>query len=1091
MIHSALRSALGAALLAAPAAAQLDPALLAGMEARSLGPAGMSGRVAAIDALAADPDVIYVGAATGGLWRSRNAGLTWEPLFDDQPVASIGAVAIDQARPDVVWVGTGEGNPRNSSSVGRGVFKSLDGGDSWTQLDPGGELARCEKVTRLLLDPRDGDVAWVAALGTTWGESHQRGVFRTEDGGATWTHALEVDERTGCADLAMAADNPDRLLAAMWDHRRTPYSFRSGGPGSGLYLTLDGGASWRRLTPEDGLPEGELGRIGVAFSRSHPHVAYALVEAKRSALLRSDDGGASWRTVGSEVGVAPRPFYFADIRVDPADPDRVYSLDFELRVSTDGGATFERTAPWTVVHPDHHALWIHPDDPTHLIDGNDGGVTISRDQGATWRFVRNLPLAQFYHLAVDDAQPYNVYGGMQDNGSWRGPSEVWENGGIRNHHWQEVGFGDGFGTLPIPGDLNAGYAMSQGGWLMRWRLDTGERKLVRPDAPDGVELRFNWNAGIAVDPHDADTVYYGSQFVHRSRDRGETWEVVSPDLTTDEPEWQRQDESGGLTRDVTAAENYCSILSIAPSPLEEGLIWVGTDDGRLHVTRDGGASWTRLDERLPDVPAGTWIPHVEASKHDPAECFVVLDDHRRSNWTPYVLRTADHGATWESLATDDLDGYVHVLEQDPVDPDLLFLGTEFGLWFSLDGGAAWSRWRHGVPTVGVRALVVHPREHDLVVGTHGRAAYVVDDVRPLRALSAEVAAKPLHLFPVPPAIQHTVKQTAESRFPAHEDFRGDNRPYGARLSFWLSDPALPHPDADAERARKAAERAAGAPEEAADAEEEGDGDEEGDEDEHEATLVVEDADGRAVRRLELDVHQGLNRFTWDLRERGFRGPGSLEDDDFDREAEPGGPQVLPGTYRLRLTRGEHVAETTVEVLPDPRDPVPAADRRANLEARRRLAALSGRLADALERLRGVRGDVDAVLARARADVEPGSTAEPHAELVAAGKALRKSLDELERTLWAPPEEAGILPDDHVAGRIGDAQWQVGSTWSAPTPAHRLALAAAERALAEGLERTNALLEGDVAAFRARVDAAGLQLLAPRAPLAPPTAAGGR
>ncbi len=1066
------------ALLAPLSSAQLDPSLLAGMQARAIGPAGMSGRVAAIDALVADPDVIYVGAATGGLWRSRNAGLTWEPLFDDQPVASIGAIAIDQARPEVVWVGTGEGNPRNSSSVGRGVFKTLDGGATWTQLDPDGELARSEKITRVLLDPRDGDVAWVAALGTTWGENHQRGVFKTTDGGATWTHSLEIDGRTGCADLAMSPANPDKLLAAMWDHRRTPYDFRSGGPGSGLYLTRDGGASWTRLSSEQGLPEGELGRIGVAFSRSHPNVAYALVEAEKNVLLRSDDGGASWSAVSSEPGVSPRPFYFADLRVDPQDPDRVYSLDFELRVSTDGGRSFERTAPWTVVHPDHHALWIHPDDPTHLIDGNDGGVTISRDRGATWRFVRNLPLAQFYHVAVDDELPYNVYGGMQDNGSWRGPSEVWENGGIRNHHWTEVGFGDGFGTLPIPGEPETGYAMSQGGWLMRWRLDTGERKLVRPEPHPEDELRFNWNAGIAIDPFDANGVYYGSQFVHYSRDRGDTWEILSPDLTSDTPEWQRQDESGGLTPDVTAAENYCSILSIAPSALDRDVVWVGTDDGRLHVTRDGGASWTRVDENLTGVPAATWIPHVEASKFDAAECFVVLDGHRTSDWTPYVFRTRDHGATFESLATDALDGYAHAIEQDPVDRDLLFLGTEFGLWFTTDGGARWSKWTHGLPTVGVRALVVHPRDHDLVIGTHGRAAFVLDDVTPLRDLTPALAEAPLHVFPVRETVQHTIRQTAESRFPAHEEFRGANRPYGAQLSLWLTDPELPHPDPDAERARKSAAAEA----EPDDEDEEAADDEDEDQDENEARLEVFDADGARIRRIDFDVRQGLNRFTWDLRRSGQRGPGSLEDDDFDREAEPAGAQVLPGTYRLRVTRGEHAAETLVTVRADPRHPVPVADRRANLAARERLGALQGTLAEALERLRGTRADVDAVLARAREARPPGSEEEPHGELVEAGKALKKQLTELERTLWSPPDTKGIVADDHVSARLGDAQWQVGSSWSAPTRAHQAAIRTAEQALAAGLEELNALLAGDVAAFRAKVEEANLNLLAERPPL---------
>ena len=748
------------------------------LSARSIGPAGMSGRVAAIEALVSDPRTIYVGAATGGLWRTRNAGLSWENLMGDAPVASIGAIAVNQQRPDIIWVGTGEGNPRNSASVGKGIWKSIDGGHSFVQSG----LAGTEKIHRILLHPHDPLVAYAAALGTSWGESQERGVFRTRDGGASWERVLFVDERTGCGDLALDPSNPDHLLAGMWDHRRQAHFFRSGGPGSGLQRTLDGGDTWVRI--EEGLPAGELGRIGLAFAPSQPDTIYALVEAEESALLRSEDGGFSWKSVNTETNVSPRPFYYADIRVDPADPRRLYELESVVRVSEDAGASFQTLIPWSLVHPDHHALWIHPEDPDFLIDGNDGGVAISRDRGKSWRFVRNLPLAQFYHVAVDDQQPYNIYGGMQDNGSWRGPSAVWENGGIRNHHWQEIGFGDGFGAAPMSDDSTRGYSMSQGGMLMRWRLDTGERKLVRPAAPAGVELRFNWNAALALDPFDPAGAYYGSQFVHRTRDRGDSWEIISPDLTTDKPEWQRQRESGGLTLDVTAAENYCSILCIAPSPLDPLLVWVCTDDGRLHLTRDGGASWTSLEGNVIGVPENTWIPHVEASKHDRAVAYVVFDDHYRANWTPYVYRTADHGVSWTSLATEELDGYVHVIEEDPVDPALLFLGTEFGLWISRDGGRKWQKQTEGFPSVSVRSLVVHPREHDLVVGTHGRAAFVIDDISPLRACP-EARERELFVHPCRGAWLHNVKQTGESRFPATEEYRGQNLAYGASISFRL------------------------------------------------------------------------------------------------------------------------------------------------------------------------------------------------------------------------------------------------------------------------------------------------------------------
>ena len=494
-------------------------------------------------------------------WRSTDGGVTFDAVFDDQDVASIGAIAVHPTANDVVWVGSGEGNPRNSASVGRGIYRTTDGGRTWTKLG----LERTERIHRIVLHPGDADTAWVSAFGTSWGENEQRGVFKTTDGGETWRKVLYVDERTGCSDLILDPRNPNKLFASMWQHRRWPWAFKSGGPGSGLYRSLDGGESWQQLDQDDGLPKGDLGRIGLALAPSDPDVVYALTEAKKSVLLRSDDGGFQFRVVNRSDDIAPRPFYFCDIRVDPQDPNRVYNMHTVIDVSTDGGRSFETLVGWDAAHPDHHSMWIDPLDPQRVLIGNDGGVYTSRDRGRHWRFCANLPLAQFYHVAVDDDVPYHVYGGLQDNGSWRGPADVWENGGIRNLHWQEVCFGDGFATLPDPEDSLQGYAMSQGGSLVRWNRRDGSRKSIRPPAPEDVELRWHWNAAIALDPFAPGTVYYGSQFVHKSDDRGGSWQVVSPDLTTDNPEWQRQEESGGLTIDVTAAENHCTLLTIAPS----------------------------------------------------------------------------------------------------------------------------------------------------------------------------------------------------------------------------------------------------------------------------------------------------------------------------------------------------------------------------------------------------------------------------------------------------------------------------------------------------------------------------------------------
>lgn len=1030
-----------------PSSLALDPDLLAGMAARSIGPAGMSGRVASIDGAASDPDLLWVGAATGGAWKSTNGGLTWQPMFDEQPVAAVGTVRIYQPSPDIVWLGTGEGNPRNSVSVGNGVYRTLDGGAHWEHLG----LEATERIHRIELPVADDpDVAVVCALGREWGENPERGVFRTTDGGKSWDKILYVDPKTGCADLVVDPGNPRRMLAAMWEFRRWPWSFKSGGAGSGLYLTLDGGESWQRLTPEDGLPAGDLGRMGLAFAPSDPKRAYALIETRgKLAIWASDDGGASWRKAGDDDETGNRPFYYADIHVDGAWPDTIYSLWSLVSRSTDGGKSFETIVPFNAAHPDHHALWINPNDPEHMVLGNDGGVAISRDRGATWDFVANLPLAQYYHIHIDMDRPYNVYGGMQDNGSWRGPAYHFENGGIRNHHWEEVGFGDGFDTRPHPEDSTKGYSMSQEGFLYRWDLTTGERAVIRPPAPRGVELRFNWNAGIGQDPFDADTIYYGSQFVHRSRDRGDSWEIISPDLTTDNEEWQKQGESGGLTADVTGAENFVSILSIAPSALERGLIWIGTDDGRLHLTRDGGDSWTSVESKLRGVPANTWIPHVVPSPHDAGSAFVVLDNHRRSDWTPYVYRTTDYGKSFKRIAGEgDVEGYALSIAQDPVDPQLLFLGTEFGLWVSRDGGGDWFKWTHGFPTVGVRDLVIHPREHDLVIGTHGRAAYVLDDVSPLRKLTAAVQAKDLHLFAIPDAEQRRIKQTGASRFPGAEEFRGENRRSGAALTLWLSGDDLPHPDEEKERARKQAQRATKSDDDAEDEKEE--------KLKPEVTVVVRDADGDRIRRFKADVRQGINRLRWDLRRDAFRRPDAGEDN-----GRRGGPFVPPGTYTVEVSRGETTVSKSVVVRGDSRFAISNADRRARYRAQVEAGELRERLTEAidtiLERRREVEREI-ADLEREEAEwkresweaADAGETS-PQDEALEAAREKIKKLKEAEKLLRVPPDAKGIPEDKSPNTLVGRAQRFLGSSFDRPSAAQLEHLKRAREALEEALE----------------------------------------
>ncbi|HSF39743.1 MAG TPA: hypothetical protein VLT87_08120 [Thermoanaerobaculia bacterium] len=1073
-------------LVASASWAAVDPDLLAGMKARSIGPAGMSGRVAAIAAVESDPDVVYVGAASGGVWKSVNGGLTWEPVFDDQPVASIGAVAVFQPNPDVVWVGTGEGNPRNSVSVGNGIYRSLDGGRTWTHLG----LDKTERIYRIVLHPKNPEVAWVSALGRLWGENPERGVWKTTDGGKTWSRVLYVDERTGASDLVIDPENPNKLFASMWQFRRWPWFFKSGGPGSGLYVTYNGGTTWKKITEDDGLPKGELGRIGLAIAPSSPDVVYAMVEASKSALLRSEDGGKTWKTVNDRYDVNPRPFYFGDIRVDPELPNRVYSLDYEVRVSDDGGKTFASLIPFALIHGDHHALWIDPRNPERMYVGNDGGVAVSHDRGKSTAFVANLPLAQYYHVAVDLETPYNVYGGLQDNGSWRGPSAVWQQGGIRNHAWLVVGQGDGFDVQPDPADAMTGYSMWQGGNLGRYDLKKGELREIKPPAPSGVKLRFNWNAGLAIDPFEPGTIYYGSQFLHKSTDRGETWTIVSPDLTSNNPEWQKQDESGGLTPDVTAAENFTTILAIAPSAVERGVIWVGTDDGRVHVTRDGGKSWTSVEKNVPGVPANTWVPHIRASKFKGGSAFIVFDNHRRSDWTTYAYRTDDYGKSWTPLATKDVRGYALSIEQDPVKENLLFLGTEWGLWFTLDGGRRWMKWTHGVPTVAVADLVIHPRDHDLVIATHGRALYVLDDIRPLRTLSEETLAKPIHLYEIADAQQHSQSPEAGGFGLGSGEFRGQNRAYGALLAFSLSDPKLPLPDDEKERARKEEEREAKrkaeaqeqpktaremkAPEgpEGAAPSQPAEGAEE--ESAPKAEIRIEDAAGKAVRTFKAPVTRGLNRVVWDLsRNAGKPYPAAeppLED--------PAGFQVMPGTYRVTVKYGGQEAKGTVRVLPDPRVQNTAEDWQKREAALERTVALHGLVAEAAQRIRKTRADVDSILARHREDLkarDQGASTQKDALTEAAGK-LQEGLTKLERRLWVPYDIVGIVPQNDVASRLFYVQGYIASSWSPPSPSHLEYLSQAEAEAAQALEDFNRFFETVVAAFRKQVDEAGIRLL---------------
>jgi photosystem II stability/assembly factor-like uncharacterized protein len=855
---------------------------------RNIGPAGMSGRITTIDAVVADPNQIWLGAASGGVWKTHNAGASWESVFDEQPILNIGSIAIQQSNPSTVWVGTGEGNPRNSISLGEGIYKTIDGGASWKRMG----LEKTRNIHRIIVDPSNPNTVYAGAIGNPYAEHPERGVFKTTDGGETWNKILFTNDTSGVADMIMDPSNPNKLFVAMWQHRRTPWSLSSGGSGSGLYMTYDGGKTWKKLGEKEGLPAGNYGRIGLAISRSNPNRVYALVEATKNGLYKSDDGGKSWTLMNSNPEfVSTRPFYFQEIACDPENENRLWLIYQMISKSDDAGKNFEVVIPYNGIHPDHHAFWIHPTNPNFIIDGNDGGIGITRDKGKTWLFDEKLPVGQFYHINVDNEMPYNVMGGMQDNGTWRGPAYTWMSAGIKNYYWENIWGGDGFDAMADPDDANWIYAMSQGGSVGKYNVKTGESWYIKPPAPNlKTMLRFNWNSGMAQDPTNTSTIYYGSQFLHRSTNKGASWEIISPDLTTNDSVKIDQTNNGGISIDITGAENYCTILTIAPSAKDKNVIWVGTDDGNVQMTRDGGKTWTNFRGKIPGLPVGAWIPQVQASRHNAGEAFVVANDYRRGDFKPYIFRTTDYGKTWTRLADEKkVIGYALCVLQDPTEPNLIFAGTEQGLWVSMDNGATFQQWKNGYPSVSTYDLTIQEREADLVIATFGRALWVLDDIRPLRKLAATkgIANKTFTAFETKTAVQAQYRNAPGYEWSTWGIWDAENRASGAPVSFFIK--------AGTDSSSK----------------------------KDTVAVKIYNDKNEVIRNLRWSAEAGFNRNTWGMEERGFRSPGGgggrrMGGGGGRGSAEPGGQQVLPGTYKVVMTYKNEKDSTMVTVIDDPR-----------------------------------------------------------------------------------------------------------------------------------------------------------------------------
>jgi photosystem II stability/assembly factor-like uncharacterized protein len=903
-----------------PQAAKVDSETISGLGARNIGSAAMSGRIAAIAAVhEGDRLTVYAATASGGVWKSVNGGTTFKPVFDRQPVQSIGAIAIDPTNPKVVWVGTGEAWTRNSVSIGDGVYKSVDGGENWTNVG----LPASERVAKILVDPTAPNTVYVCVPGALWSDSDDRGVYKTTDGGKTWTKILRgANASTGCSLMSMDPTAPKTIYAGMWDFRRRGWTFRSGGDGptapsgSGLFKSTDGGATWTELNAQSatGLPAKPWGRVAVAVAPSKPQVVYAFIEAvpPKNALYRSDDAGRTWRALDRSQNMIWRPFYFANLIVDPKNENRIYKPDGPLIVSTDGGASFSNISGGA--HGDFHDVWIDPANTDHLITGDDGGLWYSYDAGNKWWKADNLPVSQFYHVSVDMDRPYHVYGGLQDNSSWVGESEY--PGGITSSRWENMYGGDGFWMFVDPTDPDYLYAEYQGGEIARVNRRTLESRNIKPLPRYGEKaLRYNWNTPIHLSPTQRGTLYLGAQFLFRSRDFGQTWERVSPDLTSNDPAKQKQEQSGGVTVDNSSAEMHTTIYAIAESPRNASVVWAGTDDGNLQVTRDGGKTWTNVVGNITGLPKNAWVSSVEAGHFDDGTVYATFDLHMFGDMRPYAYKSTDFGATWTALVApaSPVRGYAHVVKEDLVNKDLLFLGTELGLWVSVDGGRQWAHYKGGnLPSVAVRDLAIHPRDHDLVIATHGRGIWIIDDITPLRGLTPQVLASNAVFMSARPTVQRLNASGGWANGDAA--YVGPNPPGDAVITYYLR---KRHIFGDMK-------------------------------------IEVFDANGRLVGTVPTSKRGGLSRVTWSMRLTAPKVPPAAT-------AAFGaayGARVLPGTYTVKLTKDKDVFTTSLQVVADPRSTHTLEDARAGFDLVTRLSGVLADMTFAVERINGVRLALD-------------------------------------------------------------------------------------------------------------------------------------
>jgi len=1039
-----------------PVVFDADSARLAELPWRSIGPAVTSGRVVAF-AVPEGPksqigerlgELFYVASASGGVWKTTNGGTTWESIFDHQGSASIGDIAVAPSNPDIVWVGTGEANNQRSSSWGDGVYKSENGGKTWTNMG----LKKSEHIGRIIVHPTNPEIVFVAAAGPLWGAGGDRGLFRTTDGGRTWKNVKNIDTHTGFTDVIFDPTNPDVIYAASFQRERRPYTYVGGGPGSGLWKSIDRGDTWTKLT--EGLPKVDVGRIGLDVSRSNPNIVYATIETKvtgngasqgntEGSVYRSDDRGGSWQKMGTGFSY---PWYMGQVRVDPTNPDRVYFMGVQLQVSTDGGRTFRNTA--SGAHSDHHAMWIDPTDPNHLIIGCDGGVYISHDRGRTVDFVPNLPISQYYAIATDMRQPfYFVYGGLQDNSSWGGPSQTRNRQGITNADWIRTTGGDGFYAQIDPVDPNTVYGESQGGDIVRFDVRTGEQKTIKPIPDFGAKpYRWNWSSPMLISPYDHNTIYFGANYLFKSINRGDAWTRLGPDLT-------RQLNRDSLPvmgkiwpRDAIARHqgtaDYGNISTIDESPLKQGLLYVGTDDGVISVSRDGGATWNRIT-KFPGVPDQTYVSRVVASRFNEGTVYATLDNHRNNDFKPYVLKSTDYGAKWSPITGNlPANGSVQVIREDLVEPNLLFVGTEFGVFYTALGGGSWTQLKYNIPTVAVHDIVVHPREHDLVIGTHGRGIYIIDDITPLEKLG-EANRLGTYLFPVKASTEYNPNGSIPGGLRGagalgDREYSAPNPAFGAVITYFLRD-SLPKGG--------------------------------------DVTLGVYDARGNRVRELTANKKRGMHRVTWDLRNAPpytVRRPANQSGEQPFRQRDPSGPFVLPGRYTARLSvksgsGSPAVYEAPIDVRSDPLVQMSDADYRSLYDMRLSTARLQATVQAAVRTAEQLKEQVTDVKTALKSNTAPDSVSKQ-------ADAIDTEISDILKKLRGDPEGEPVSDDKRVENpsiqeRVNNIADEIGNVTSQPTELQRGTLTLASSDLQREVGRINALLQRRIPTLNAGLDAA--------------------